>query len=93
MELEVTRVYTECVTAEQRNALQSVISINKDIMHGTPCFSGSRVPVQTLMDFLETGDTIDAFLAVYPSIPREQVVGFLQIGRDVIIEQLSFASS
>jgi uncharacterized protein (DUF433 family) len=45
------------------------------------------------MDFLETGDTIDAFLAVYPSIPREQVVGFLQIGRDVIIEQLSFASS
>src|SRR5580658_8281901 len=72
--LQRTRHYTECMTAEQRNALQSVISINKEIMHGTPCFSGSRVPVQTLVDFLETGDTIDAFVAVYPSIPREQVV-------------------
>jgi uncharacterized protein (DUF433 family) len=51
------------------------------------------VPVQTLLDFLETGETVDAFLAVYPSIPREQVVTFLEISRDVTIEQLSCASS
>jgi uncharacterized protein (DUF433 family) len=71
------------MTAEQRHALETVISINKEIMHGTPCFSGTRVPVQTLMDFLETGETIDEFLAVYPYIPREQVVAFLEISRDV----------
>jgi uncharacterized protein (DUF433 family) len=81
------------MTAEQRRALETVVSINKEIMHGTPCFTGTRVPVQTLMDFLETGETIDEFLAVYPYIPREQVVAFLEIGRDLAIDQLSCAST
>ncbi len=60
------------MTAEQKNALASVITIDKEIMHGTPCFTGTRVPVQTLIDFLETGETIDDFLGVYPSISRTQ---------------------
>jgi uncharacterized protein (DUF433 family) len=81
------------MTTEQRNALGTVIGIDKNIMHGTPCFRGSRVPIQTLLDFLETGETVDAFLAVYPSIPREQVVAFLEISRDVTIEQLTCAST
>jgi uncharacterized protein (DUF433 family) len=81
------------MTAEQRSALETVISINKEIMHGTPCFSGTRVPVQTLMDFLETGETIDEFLAVYPYIPREQVVAFLELTKDLTIEQLACAST
>ena len=71
------------MTAEQRQALETVISINREIMHGTPCFSGTRVPVQTLLDFLETGETIDEFLAVYPYIPREQVVAFLELTTDL----------
>lgn len=58
-----------------------------------PCFNGSHLPVQTLMDFLETGETIDEFLAVYPYIPLEQVVAFLEIGRDLAIDQLSCAST
>jgi uncharacterized protein (DUF433 family) len=45
------------------------------------------------MDFLETGETIDEFLAVYPYIPLEQVVAFLEIGRDLAIDQLSCAST
>jgi uncharacterized protein (DUF433 family) len=81
------------MTAEQRHALESVISISKEIMHGTPCFSGTRVPVQTLMDFLETGETIDEFLAVYPYIPRDQVVAFLELTKDLTIEQLICAST
>lgn len=81
------------MTAEQRRALETVISINKEIMHGTPCFSGTRVPVQTLMDFLETGETIDEFLAVYPYIPREQVVAFLELTKGLTIEQLACAST
>jgi uncharacterized protein (DUF433 family) len=60
------------MTAEQKNALAGVVTIDKAIMHGTPCFAHTRVPVQTLIDFLETGETIDDFLAVYPSIPRQQ---------------------
>ncbi len=81
------------MTAEQRTALGAVISIDKRIMHGTPCFSGTRVPVQTLMDFLETGETIDEFLAVYPYIPRDQVVAFLELTKDLTIEQLICAST
>jgi len=81
------------MTAEQRDALETVITIDKDVMHGTPCFSGTRVPVQTLMDFLETGETIDAFLAVYPYIPRTQVVSFLELSRDLTIEHPGCASS
>ena len=65
------------MTAEQRLALAAVVAIDKDVMHGTACFTGTRVPVQTLIDFLETGESIDAFLAVYPYIPREQVLKFL----------------
>lgn len=69
------------------------MSVNKNILHGTPCFRGSRVPVQTLIDFLETGETVDAFLSVYPFIPREQVVSFLELTKDLAVEQLTCESS
>jgi uncharacterized protein (DUF433 family) len=80
------------MTAEQRIALAGVITIDKEIMHGTPCFTGTRVPVQTLIDFLETGETIDSFLAVHPYVPREQVHAFLELSKDLTIEQLECAS-
>jgi uncharacterized protein (DUF433 family) len=84
--------YVGVVTTEQRSALVSVVAIDEDIMHGTACFTGTRVPVQTLIDFLETGESIDAFLAVYPYIPREQVLKFLDLSKELTIEQLSCAS-
>ena len=48
--------------------------------------------VQTLIDFLETGETIDDFLAVYPNIPRQSVFSFLELCRDIAIDQLECAS-
>jgi len=80
------------MTVEQRAALDGVVMIDQDTMHGTPCFTGTRVPVQTLLDFLETGDTIDDFLAVYPYIPRKQVLALLELSRDLVIDQLTCAS-
>jgi uncharacterized protein (DUF433 family) len=80
------------MTAEQKTALASVITIDKEIMHGTPCFTGTRVPVQTLIDFLETGETVDDFLVVYPSISRRQVHAFLDLSQALTIEQLACAS-
>jgi uncharacterized protein (DUF433 family) len=68
-----------------------VITVSWDIMHGTPCFTGTRVPVQTLIDFLESGDRIDDFLAVYPYIPRQQVLAFLELSRDIAIDQITRA--
>ena len=81
------------MTTEQRAALAGVVTIDKDIMHGTPCFAGTRVPVQTLFDFLETGETIDEFLKVYPYIPREHLQSFLELSKELTIEQISCASS
>ena len=48
--------------------------------------------MQTLVDFLETGESIDDFLAVYPYNPREQVLSFLELSKESAIEQLSRAS-
>jgi uncharacterized protein (DUF433 family) len=57
---------------------QSVITRNPDVMGGTPVFTGTRVPVQTLLDYLEAGETIDEFLIGFPSVSRDQVVAFLE---------------
>lgn len=47
-------------------------------MGGTPVFAGTRVPVQTLLDYLEAGESIDDFLAGFPTVKREQVIAFLE---------------
>jgi uncharacterized protein (DUF433 family) len=56
---------------------QMVVSRNPEIMGGAPVFAGTRVPVQTLLDYLEAGDTIDEFLEGFPSVTRAQVIAFL----------------
>jgi uncharacterized protein (DUF433 family) len=58
-----------------------LISTSTQIMGGTPVFSGTRVPVQTLFDYLESGDTIDDFLDGFPTVSREQVLEFLEAAR------------
>ena len=55
-----------------------VVSVSKDVMGGTPVFAGTRVPIQTLMDFLTAGDTIDDFIEGFPTVSREQVVEYLK---------------
>ena len=47
-------------------------------MGGTPVFPGTRVPVQTLLDYIEAGDTIDEFLLGFPTVTRDHVVAFLE---------------
>ena len=56
---------------------QPVISRNSDVMGGTPVFYGTRVPIQTLLDYLEAGESIDDFLEGFPSVTRQQVMVFL----------------
>jgi uncharacterized protein (DUF433 family) len=55
-------------------------------MGGTPVFCGTRVPVQTLLDYLEAGESIDEFLAGFPSVTRPQVIEFLQAKKDRLVE-------
>ena len=68
---------------------RAVICRNLDIMGGTPVFYGTRVPVQTLLDYLEAGDSIDEFLAGFPSVTREQVVEFLEAAKDRLVESVA----
>lgn len=55
-----------------------VVSISKDVMGGTPVFAGTRVPIQTLIDFLTAGDSIDDFIEGFPTVSREQVIEYLK---------------
>ncbi len=68
---------------------KSVISCNPDVMGGTPVFSGTRVPVQTLLGYLEAGESIDDFLEGFPSVTREQVIAFLEQAKDRLVAAAS----
>ena len=54
-------------------------------MHGTPCFTGTRVPVQTLLDYIEEGDTLDNFLRDFPTVTRVQAIQFLELAKAQLI--------
>ena len=57
-------------------------------MGGEPVFAGTRVPVQTLLDYLEAGESIDEFLVGFPSVKREQVVAFLEQAKDRLVDSV-----
>ena len=57
---------------------KSAVKVDPEILSGTPCFSGTRVPVRALLDYIEGGDTLDEFLDQYPTVPRKQAVAFLE---------------
>lgn len=62
--------------------MSSVAKIDPEIMSGAPCFAGTRVPIQNLIDYLEGGDSIEDFLDGFPSVSREQVIAFLEEAKD-----------
>jgi uncharacterized protein (DUF433 family) len=66
-----------------------IVTCSPDVLGGTPVFAGTRVPVQTLIDYLEGGETIDDFLDGFPTVSREQVVAFLKEARDKMVAAAS----
>ena len=62
-----------------------VVSSTPEVLGGTPVFPGTRVPVQTLIDYLEGSETIDDFLEGFPTVSREQVFAFLEEAKDRIV--------
>lgn len=63
----------------------AVVHSNPKILSGTPVFVGTRVPVQSLFDYLEGGDTLDEFLRQFPSVTRDQAVAVLELARDSVL--------
>jgi uncharacterized protein (DUF433 family) len=68
---------------------QQIICRDPDVMGGAAVFCGTRVTVQTLLDYLESGDSIDEFLEGFPSVTREQVIGFLEEAKDALLASVA----
>ncbi len=66
-------------------SLRDVFCSDPEVMGGTPVFTGTRVPVQNLVDYLEGGETIDEFLAGFPMVRREQVIAFLEAAKEKLL--------
>jgi len=63
----------------------SVVHSDPEILSGTPVFLGTRVPVKSLFDYIEGGDTLDEFLRQFPSVKREQAIAVLELARDTLL--------
>ena len=77
------------MTAEQKRKLTEVIWVGQEGLSGTPCFKGTRVPVQNLLDSIEGRSTIDKFFADYPSVTRDKLGLFLELAKEQLVECVS----
>jgi len=80
-------VYTSCKLFGSRlmTSKPPVVHSDPQILGGTPVFVGTRVPVQTLFDYLEGGETLDEFLREFPSVKRDQAIAVLDMARDSLL--------
>lgn len=69
------------------NETTSVVHSDPEILGGVPVFAGTRVPVQSLFDYIEGGDTLDEFVRQFPSVRREQAVAVLEIARESVMRR------
>jgi uncharacterized protein (DUF433 family) len=67
--------------------IEKLVNIDPEILGGTPVFNGTRVPVQTLVDYLSSGDTPEEFLEDFPSVRREQAIRALKIGHERLVAE------
>jgi uncharacterized protein (DUF433 family) len=62
-----------------------VIKVDPEIMHGTPCFAGTRVPIRHLFDYLEGNHSIDEFLDDFPTVSKAQVNAVLELASERLL--------
>lgn len=68
-----------------KEKLSEIFHTDPEVMGGTPVFTGTRVPVQNLVDYLEGSESIDDFLNAFPTVKRTQVIGFIEAARDILL--------
>ena len=68
---------------------ERIITSSPEVMGGTPVFAGTRVPVETMLDYIVGGESIDDFLDGFPTVTREQVVAFLEEAKKQIIKMVA----
>lgn len=70
---------------------EPLITSSTDRLGGTPVFAGTRVPVQTLIEYLEAGDSLDVFLDEFPSVSREHAIAVLELAKRALVAHASAA--
>jgi uncharacterized protein (DUF433 family) len=73
--------------------MEKVVTKNPKVLGGTPCFTGTRVPVKSLFDHLEGGYNVDYFLMQFPSVSRAQVLAVLENSRHIAEQEATLASN
>jgi uncharacterized protein (DUF433 family) len=68
--------------------VDEVVSVDREVMSGAPVFRGTRVPIQTLLDHLESGASLEIFLDDFPTVPREQAIRFLELAGEAVVATL-----
>ena len=77
------------MTAEEKTRLGEIVWIDPDRMSGEPCFKGTRVPIQALIDHIEGNSTLEDFLKGFPSVSREQAIQFIELAKDNLLACVS----
>jgi len=70
---------------KRETEIANVVHSDPQVLGGTPVFVGTRVPVTSLFDYLEGGETLDEFLRQFPSVKREQAIAALDLARDTLL--------
>jgi len=65
--------------------VENLITCDNEIMSGTPVFKNTRVPIKNLIDYLESGETLDEFLDDFPSVNRDQAVQVLELAKEMLL--------
>ncbi len=68
-----------------------VIHSDQEILGGTPVFTGTRVPLRNLIDYLEKGHSLDEFLDAFPSVSRQQALAALEAAHEALADRARFA--
>jgi uncharacterized protein (DUF433 family) len=74
--------------ASELKLMEKAISRDPEVMHGTPVFRGTRVPVQTLFEYLEGGETLEDFLEGFPTVNRELAIQALEEAKHLLLSRV-----
>jgi uncharacterized protein (DUF433 family) len=72
--------------------IKDVVNIDPERMSGAPCFTGTRVPIGHLFEYLESGETLDGFLDQFPTVTREQALAALELSKESLLNQYEVAA-
>jgi uncharacterized protein (DUF433 family) len=75
-----------------RMNMAELVEVDPGKMGGTPCFTGTRVPIKNLFDYLETGDSLETFLDDFPTVSRRQAQGVLEVSRELLLNKYEIAA-